>query len=575
MFRVVFVILLALNCHHISSSSIDLIWITDPIPYGAPGADTPATRSRYTASTTDFWQTGTPPIAERCTLAQHDIPGHILAMKIGYDSIEECIQLCKGKCDAVSFQHVSRKCFLKQKQSHVLFKLWGVDSVDMSCVIARSRFVGASTAPHSSAEPVYSYTVKQVNKEPIWWRELSKALDEKMKLFVERHLIDEIREHDNGASLTSQCLEHIQPHVKRMVQCAYDTGYRPAQCNPRDDEGNLYLLGPDRKYLTCYWIENLLEEKCSYFKLPCDFLKKWGNFFNTNPTDDPMVFREREGHSNLNTHPAKCSEGKYDTEQGCLPCSDTRQYGTCFTPDLDCQVADGRYYEGAHDTVYGLKCHKWPYIETGLLAARGALTNDEDLLVAREDLKNHLTAHCRNYNGDNRAEGVWCYIVPSLNPNIGWGFCDVPRCPKKYNYYCQERPVTGQHKYDGNSQKRDPARNPYRGRKDVAISGKSCLNWLAVMDSLPDSMAALGIGDHNFCRAVGKGQFVSCFTLNLTGLSPASPTLEKCDVEFCDNNGWEKVEKVEKVNEDLDENLDEAESMEEAIERMIEIVVQM
>ena len=76
----------------------------------------------------------------------------------------------------------------------------------------------------------------------------------------------------------------------------------------------------------------------------------------------------------------------------------------CGTRNIDCQIDDGKDYEGTVSNVRtGVSCINWKEI-------------------GRADVGDHN--HCRN-PGPPGTEGVWCYIG---NTDTDWEYCAVRKC---------------------------------------------------------------------------------------------------------------------------------------------------
>ena len=157
-------------------------------------------------------------------------------------------------------------------------------------------------------------------------------------------------------------------------------------------------------------------------------------------------------------------------------------------PDIDCQVGDGRFYQGyATMTEHGTACYPM------------------------------VNEFCRNVGSST--DGVWCYTMDDLK----LAMCPVPMCPKEDTYYCQSR-LSDDVKYGGT----------YRGTVSRTKYGVSCQRWFDVdpaMTSLIILPAALakGLGEHNFCRDPDNSGGVWCYT--------EDKVMESCTVPYCDSEG--------------------------------------
>ena len=325
----------------------------------------------------------------------------------------------------------------------------------------------------------------------------------------------------SNKNLDDTARAHVALTILALAECTYVFHYLPIKCSSLAAR---FFIPPSKRDLHCYRFELEISALLTNFKLPCNILnilhdalenegkiyigppatpEPWEMFkkhrsppFVTSsvphkPLSPSIVFYDSDKLKESDVdgvHNSACEDQEFYTEKlGCIPCTFPLEEG-CFTPDVDCQVGDGRFYQGiATMTQHGTDCYP--------------LVNQ----------------FCRNEGSSN--DGVWCYTMDDLK----LAMCPVPVCPKEDTYYCQSR-LSYDVKYGGT----------YRGTESRTQYGESCQGWFDVdpeMTSPINLPAALakGLGEHNFCRDPEDSGGVWCYT--------EDRRMESCTVPYCDSDG--------------------------------------
>eukprot|EP00105_Crassostrea_gigas_P041126 XP_019925274.1 PREDICTED: plasminogen [Crassostrea gigas] len=156
----------------------------------------------------------------------------------------------------------------------------------------------------------------------------------------------------------------------------------------------------------------------------------------------------------------------------------------CFATECTYTVTGKEYTGTVSHTKTGIPCQRWD--------SKTPHAHDLNHLFKDEN-------YCRNPDG---SAGPWCF---TMDPDIRWELCDVPKCEK----ISRECVITGRGL-------------DYFGKKNVSKNGKTCLSWKGTYQ--PVSMEE----DANYCRNPDYSSKPWCYVQGDT-----RPVKEYCEIPSC------------------------------------------